>query len=57
MEAAREEVEPSSLTQRQLQAEINEGREEEVTERAQVSKQICRWSQDPHLVQMWEPKQ
>jgi hypothetical protein len=45
MEAARQ-VEPSSLTQRQLQAEINEEREEEVKERAQVLKQICRWSQD-----------
>jgi hypothetical protein len=52
MEVARQEAKPQLLTQRQLQAEINEEKWVAVKERAQVSKQICRWSQDPHLVQM-----
>jgi hypothetical protein len=57
LEVARQETEPWSLTQQQLQAGMNEEKLVEVKDRAQVSTQICRSLQESHLGQMWEPKQ
>jgi hypothetical protein len=48
-EAAKQEVGPWSLTQRQLQAEMTEERRGEAEEQVLVSTQIYRWLQDLHL--------
>ena len=56
MEAAKQEAELWSLIRRQRQEETKEWERMGVKEQVQESTQICRWSWDPHLDQMWESK-